>query len=286
MKIQVLVITLFILLLTPFAFAQNLNGVQLNDGTLIYGDVYVSSQNSKWINIKKKDGSIETIRRDDVLKFLNNENGNLKIGSYLGTESQTNDRSFSTFDQDTKFYLGVGYGFSDVDTGISNLTGTASLDEEDSGFKVFGGYQINSFFGIEVAYVDFGQAELKGNSGDSFVFGGITFTSTVTGSITAEAKTFAIGTVLSLPLEEMSGNDALKYITPFIKLGVHFWDIEYTASASGIGSISGDDDGTDVVFGTGLNINLMENLSLRCEWERFNCEEDIDYFSGSIIVKF
>jgi len=82
---------LFILLLSPFAFAQNLNGVQLNDRTLIYGDVYESSQNSKWINIKKKDGSIETIRRDDVLKFLNNENGNLKLSETSAPSSDMVD---------------------------------------------------------------------------------------------------------------------------------------------------------------------------------------------------
>ena len=189
--------------------------------------------------------------------------------------------------QETKWYFGAGYGLSDVDTGVSGLTGTATLDEEDSGFKFFGGFQFNKFVGVEIAYVDFGEAELRGNNGDTFVVDGVTYQFTASNaSIDAEATAFVIETVLSLPLGDVSGNDFLNYLTPFLKVGVHFWDIEYSISASNLTTTTADDDGTDLVFGAGIDFNLFKNVGLRAEWERFMFDDEIDLFSGSIVIKF
>ena len=189
--------------------------------------------------------------------------------------------------QETKWYFGAGYGLSDVDTGVSGLTGTATLDEEDSGFKFFGGFQFNKFVGVEIAYVDFGEAELRGNNGDTFVVDGVTYQFTASNaSIDAEATAFVIETVLSLPLGDVSGNDFLNYLTPFLKVGVHFWDIEYSISASNLTTTTADDDGTDLVFGAGIDFNLFKNVGLRAEWERFMFDDEIDLFSGSIVTKF
>ncbi len=280
MKIQVLVITLFILLLSPFAFAQNLNGVQLNDGTLIYGDIYGSSQTSKWINIKKKDGSIETIKRDDVLKFLNNESAE-GISDFTGSNTAKTSNAMNT-----KFYLGAGYGFSSMDTGITT-TGTATIDEDDNGFKVFGGVKLNDFFGFEFGYADLGTAEIKGNTGDTITSDGVTITSPVDNvTIEADFTTVIFESILFLPLDKISGNESLKYFEPFLKLGVCFWDAEATLSVASLGLVSVDDDGTDIIFGGGINFNINENLTVRAEWERFSTDEDIDYFSGSVVFNF
>ena len=84
----------------------------------------------------------------------------------------------------------------------------------------------------------------------------------------------------------LTGNESLKYFEPFLKIGVNFWDIEYSVSASALSTRTADDDGTDVVFGAGINFNFIENLTIRAEWERFSTEEDIDCLSGSIIFNF
>lgn len=184
------------------------------------------------------------------------------------------------------FYLGAGYGFSDFDTGVGSLTGTASLDDDDSGFKILGGVKFNKFLGLELSYNDFGEAELRGNNGDTFVFNGITRTFLADGvTLEAEADTIAIEAVVFAPLDELTGNDSLKYFEPFLKVGAHFWDIEYSIAASNISSTFADDDGTDVVFGAGINFNF-DFLTIRAEWQRFNTDDEIDFFSGSLIFNF
>ena len=57
-------------------------------------------------------------------------------------------------------------GQSDIDTKIT--TGTATLDEEDLGWKFYGGANINEYLTVEVQYADFGAATLNGVNGSTF----------------------------------------------------------------------------------------------------------------------
>ena len=204
------------------------------------------------------------------------------ISLLLSTPSFAQDQ-----EEDTKWYFGAGGGTTTVDMGITNLTGTALLDDESSGWKIFAGYQINKYFGLEAGYADLGDATLTGNNGDTFVVDGTTLTFTANGAkLTAEAKTILVEALVMLPLGDMTDNNIMGYFTPFVKLGVNFWTLDYSASASNVSQVSTDDDGTGVVFGGGLNINIIRNLAVRVEYERFQMEEDVDLFSGSVIFRF
>ncbi len=188
---------------------------------------------------------------------------------------------------DPSFYAGLGYGWSKLDTGITNLTGTASLDEDDSGFKIFGGFKINKFLGLELAYNKIGKAELKGNSGDQFSLDGVTYSFLINGvTIEAEAKTIELAAIYFIPLDYFTQNDSMKYFEPFIKIGANFWEIEYSLSVANVGKVKGDDDGTDIVFGAGINFKVHENFTIRTEWERFKMEDNVDFFTLNLIFDF
>lgn len=188
---------------------------------------------------------------------------------------------------DPSFYAGAGYGYSKVDTGVSATTGTASLDEEDGGFKIFGGFKINRFVGIEVGYTDFGEATLSGNTGDRFSLGGTTYQFLVDGvKISAEATSTQFSAIYFIPLDYFSGNENMSMFEPFVKLGLNLWEIEYSMSASTVSSARADDDGSDLIFGLGLNFKPYERIHFRAEWERYQTEEDIDYFSASVLFNF
>ena len=60
-------------------------------------------------------------------------------------------------DPDSGFYMGVGVGTTVyADDDLAWETGFYDLDDEDSGYKVYAGYQINKIMGIEASYVDYG----------------------------------------------------------------------------------------------------------------------------------
>ncbi len=187
----------------------------------------------------------------------------------------------SLFAEDGKFYIGASGGKADIETGVSGTTGTANLDEDDTGWKVYGGYKWENNFGIEFNYADFGEASLSGNNGDTFVFAGDTYAFTANGvNIDLEGTTFGLGLTYSLPvIEDTFYIDA--------KVGAHRWDADMTVSADSAGSVSLSDDGTDPFYGLGLTYQITKEVAARVEFERYEFDEDdVDYASAGLTFSF
>lgn len=144
------------------------------------------------------------------------------------------------------WYAGAGVGQSMIDEDL--------LDDEDTGFQVFGGYQFHPNWGVELAYTDFGKVE----------YGGVA---------SLEADTASLVAVGTLPFtEKFSG---------YAKAGFHAWDADLRAS--GIGRVS--DDGTDPTYGLGLQYRFTDNVALRGEYSRFEME-DVDVDLAQVQVRF
>ena len=174
------------------------------------------------------------------------------------------------------YYAGVSAGQTTIDTGISSLTGTAELNEEEGGFKVFGGARFNDYLAVEAFYTQFGDAILKGNNGDTFVYAGTTYTFTADGvDLTVQGS--------SLGIAPMAGYYVTEWLWPFVKVGVHHWQIEADVSSSA-GNVSVKDDGTEFMYGAGFLVNVYEDLSVRGEYEVY--AGDVEFLSGGVQLKF
>ncbi len=157
-------------------------------------------------------------------------------------------------------YAGASIGQANVDMcdDVAALGGTA-CDDKDTGFKIFGGYDFNETFAIEVGYADLG--EVSANAGAT--------------KITAELNGFYVDAKATIPVNESFGI--------FGKLGLVRWEAE--VNAAGFGSL--DDDGTDLTFGIGAEYAFTKQFSLRGEWERFDFDDtDVDLLSIGLVVKF
>lgn len=165
-----------------------------------------------------------------------------------------------------QFYVGASAGWSDYKSGNAvNLT-NGSVDGEDTGFKVFGGYQFSRNFGLEVSYLDFGKATYSGLSGGTPLTGGQAATDGLNFS--------AVGTLPLTPQFDLFG-----------KVGIMNWE---TKASFVVGSTPGTqrDDGNDLTYGIGVAYNFTPNLALRAEWERFKAVDDIDLMSIGVAFKF
>ena len=61
------------------------------------------------------------------------------------------------------------------------------------------------------------------------------------------------------------------------KLGFANWEID---------SRGGSTDGTDLTWGVGAQFDLGRNLGLRAMWQRYEADEEIDFFNVGVIWKF
>jgi OOP family OmpA-OmpF porin len=184
----------------------------------------------------------------------------------------------SSFMDSLTFYVGGSVGRSTVETGVSATTGTASLDEDDTGFKFFGGVNLNKYFSVEGFYTNLGEASLTGNNGDTFQFRGSTFAFTASANITVEGKAYGITPVL--------GYDVTERFRPFVKLGIQRWELDATVTSSS-GSAALSDDGTDLVYGIGFLFGVTDNIAIRMEAERFKFDDaNVDLLSIGAQVRF
>lgn len=151
------------------------------------------------------------------------------------------------------FYLGGGLGqfnaqIDDVDQVDDTID---AWDEDDTAYKIFGGYRLNRFLAFELAYIDLGNP-----SGE--VIPGFNVDASVDG--------FAPYVVGTLPLGqwfELHG-----------RLGYYFYDANFRARDAVGGDVTFDEESEDLVWGAGVGANFGR-LNLRLEYERFDFD-DVD----------
>lgn len=174
-------------------------------------------------------------------------------------------------------YLSLALGQTSVDTGIGGLTGTASLDEEDSSFKLIIGKNMSEKLSIEGFYLDYGESTLTGNTGDQFTFEGLTLAFIVDNGRIATSATALGGNAL---FKHKLGSNASLYG----KLGLVRWDSDFEVSGSGIGSFSESETGIDLFFGVGVKAAVSKNIALAADFEIHDIDDsDVDVLSLYLI---
>lgn len=181
-----------------------------------------------------------------------------------------------------QFYVGAGGGqteFHDLDevqAACATVGATCSVDDTDTGFKLFAGYRFSEYLALEGGYVDLGESVA-----DSAV------PVTATAALTAEG-----GFVSILPQIPIGTVGAI-----FGRIGLSAVKAELRASGGGA-SFKDSSGAGGVVLGVGGEVNLTEQVSIRGEWERHSFDEalelagveieapDIDLLSASLVLRF
>ncbi len=151
------------------------------------------------------------------------------------------------------FYAGASIGQATID----GCSGVNNCDDDDTAWKIFGGWELNPNIAFEAAYADFG--EISGSIGGS--------------SVRTEADGWSLSAKGILPLNEK--------FDVFGKLGMIIWDVDGGGAAS-----RGDDDGTDLMFGLGAQYMFNDQYGIVGEWEWYDIDDDIDLFSIGALIKF
>jgi OOP family OmpA-OmpF porin len=175
-------------------------------------------------------------------------------------------------------YVGVSIGEGKADLSVSDFNDgsitSGSVDDTDTGWKLFGGYGFNKNVAVEGGYADLGKANFSGTSnGLGFLY----FPGSV--NVDIETEAFFVDIVGIIPFKKWA---------LFGKIGFQNWDAEVTVTNGPVIGGSADDDGTDPHYGLGFEFRPSERWGLRLEWEVFTevLEEDIEAISVGGVYKF
>ncbi|WP_282039967.1 outer membrane beta-barrel protein [Halomonas alimentaria] len=174
-------------------------------------------------------------------------------------------------------YVGAGLGYIEHQANLADYAGSAvsnvDVDDSDTGYKLFVGYQFNPNFAIEASYLDLGDAEA------SYRYRG------EPGNAELSVDGFGFALVGKLPIQ--SG------FSVYGKLGMIAWDADFTDNYFNGAQRTTDsygEDGTDPFYGIGAEYEV-ERILMRAEFERYDISEsgedfEIDMISASIGYRF
>ena len=130
-----------------------------------------------------------------------------------------------------------------------------SIDDGDTSFFAYGGYQINKYFSVGAGYADLGELNASGAA-----FGGFTDR--------LEATGFSAFTMGTLPLG--------KKISVFAMTGTFSWDQDVTYQDS-FGPFVGNSSGTDLMYGAGVIWDILgdRGLHVHAAWNTFENVGDL-----------
>lgn len=188
--------------------------------------------------------------------------------------------------QDTGWYLGGGLGRTyatiDEDRIVSSLlanglTTTAfSADDNDTGYKLFAGYQFSSVFALEGGYFDLGTH-------------GFTATTTPAGTLAGSMALRGINldAVGFLPI---AGNFSL-----LGRVGVNYAEAEDAFAGTGAVNVlvpNPSSRDVNLKVGVGGQWNFSDRVAMRVEYERYRIDDavgnrgDIDLASVGLLMRF
>ena len=186
----------------------------------------------------------------------------------------------TTTDYSEGWYMGGNMGISTANIDKDKITQnfinpSYNDDEQDLGYKLFGGYQFNKNFALEGGYFNLGKFDY--------------FLSTPNGTLNGDIKVMGINldAVAILPITED--------FSAFAKIGANYAQAKDSFATTGTISIldnSPKENDLNYKFGAGLQYALTKALALRLEAERYRINDavgndgDIDFFSIGLIYKF
>lgn len=158
------------------------------------------------------------------------------------------------------FALSVGYTCIDSSSGDFSQN---DVDETDTGFAGSVAYRPLRWVSAELCYQDLGQETYIDRSTPGFVFDG-----------KVDTTAYGLSAVGHYPLSELGLGGFWARVEALARLGVLKWEAEDKGVTVGAGSYSESDDGTDLTYGLGARVVLLDHLSARLEW---NAIDDIDF---------
>jgi len=193
--------------------------------------------------------------------------------------------------QETGSYVGLSLGRSTlhIDEAANNAALNAegighrgfTSDEQDSAWKIYGGYRFNRHFAIEGGLLSLGAFST------STVLTSLNGVPVTPGTLSVTGKTkegiHAAGLGI-LPIGEQAH--------VFGRLGVYSIKSEGEAVASGPAgtfSMSSSDRTSDLILGLGAGYEFTKNFGVRAEWERYKDtlgQGDVDVLSIGAVYRF
>lgn len=186
----------------------------------------------------------------------------------------------------TGWYIGANIGQSRADIDDQRIkndlqrqgftTTSITENEQDFGYKLFGGYQFNQYFALEGGYFDLGEFDFTANT-------------LPTGTLKGDIK------LRGLNVDAIGFIPFTARLSGFGRIGLNYAEARDTFRGSGLVVVTHphpSEEAFNYKFGLGLQYELTPSLAGRLEAERYRIDDavgnegDIDLISVGLLYRF
>ncbi len=180
----------------------------------------------------------------------------------LATTVAASSLSLSTH-AESNTYFGVGIMQTKSKGDVVDAGTTYSAEYKKNNYKALLGKRINDSWSVEVQYTNFAKDNLTQNL--------------TTDVLSMSGKSLGIAGLYHF-------NPVADY-SPFVKLGFHSWDVKAVNNNTGV---SEKIDGTDALYGVGLDGKVNNAMKYRLEFERMADMDgdDVDNIGIGLLFDF
>jgi OOP family OmpA-OmpF porin len=150
-------------------------------------------------------------------------------------------------------YIGGTIGQAEYKDGCAGIAG---CDEKDTAWRLLAGYQFNRYFAAEIGYHNLGEASAPAGS--------------------VEGTAWELVGIGAYPI--------IDKLSVYGKLGVYRGELEAPGA---------EETNTDLTYGAGLQYDVLKNVGVRGEWQRYSKmgggaigETDVDVLSVGVVYRF
>lgn len=215
----------------------------------------------------------------------------LRVTKVFGENKSDADLNHKTIFSNDKYYFGIQALFSKVETGMSAPTGTAKIEEEDTGFSIISGVRILDEVknlpinvDLEIGFNQFGESNISGDTGATWTTDG-----------RFQNHKYSPGSLITVLvdgyrsiIESHSTSLGIKPTYNFnnnyfvsANLGLARWDQSEIPHKAGANDPANDYSGIDPYMGIGAGLK-RDNFSMEVEYLEHEMYYDAQSFTASV----
>lgn len=191
------------------------------------------------------------------------------------------------------YYAGLSLGSASADGSAGELeqalanrgyASTVSLDDSDTGYRIYAGWRFHEYISAEFGYANFGELSQSVTASTADPAGFLTALAEEQ-PLMSSGITLGVASDFSLNELGLEESDFSRDFGVYGRAGLYVWKTE-VAYQAGTFNISRDDSGTDLYFGIGARYTLFEDFDIGLGYDYYGAETAVSMINLTASYRF
>ena len=248
---------------------------------------YIVEPYYEFMSIEESTIDVSTIEPSNTTKEIG-----IRFKKAFASNITSDNSDYKTLVDDDSYYFGTRLLSSVVESGFSQGTGTANIEERDGlGYSIISGANLSDFLDLEFAFNQFGQSGLKCDNGDTVKTDGRYANHTYSSGTTLSCNADNIQILIESYSTSVGVKPKIEYtannidLTINLDFGFHRWDQSESTTTRAVSTSTEDYSGINHYYGLGIS-GGYNNFNIDFAFLYHDMFYDAESLGASLSYKF